>query len=223
VIRAASGSASSRALERSDRAKVPSCTCVRSARLASLLACSSSRVTLMRLAGVAISINYTIQHDTCNTYIRPDLDQISGEGNQAPIAMAVAPNLVPTTANFGAPPTLGTRVLLGRVVVPTTQNGSRYSTLDPASDDPVETHVRLGRSYIRTFPLWQRYLRCARAHVACRRNAQHSTEHSQRQKRSPAECCCENPSCIPPHAPRDYSQPATPMGREGLEPSTDGL
>jgi len=53
VIRAASGSASSSAVERSERASVPSCTCVRSASLASLAACPSSSVTLIRLADVA--------------------------------------------------------------------------------------------------------------------------------------------------------------------------
>ncbi len=54
VMRAASGSASSSAVARSERARVPSCTCVRSASLASFPACLSSRVTLMRFADVAI-------------------------------------------------------------------------------------------------------------------------------------------------------------------------
>src|SRR6187399_2300098 len=101
--------------------------------------------------------------------------------------MAVAPDLVPTTANFGAPPTIWTRVLLGRVVVPATQNGSRDSTLNTAGDDLVETHVRVGRSYVRAFPLWQSHIRCARAHVACGYNAQHDPDHGQHQKRSPTK------------------------------------
>ena len=58
MIRPASGSASSRAVERSDRASVPSWTCVRSASLASLPACASSSVTLIRLAAAAILSRY---------------------------------------------------------------------------------------------------------------------------------------------------------------------
>ena len=58
VIRAASGSASSSAVDRSERASVPSCTCVRAASLASFPACLSSSVTLIRLAIDAMSVHY---------------------------------------------------------------------------------------------------------------------------------------------------------------------
>jgi hypothetical protein len=62
VIREAPGSASSSALERSERARVPSCTCVRSARLASFRAYSGSRVTLILRLRSATFKGYTEGH-----------------------------------------------------------------------------------------------------------------------------------------------------------------
>ncbi len=62
-MRDASGSASSRAVESSDRARVPSWICVRSASLASLLARFSSSVTLTRLGLAAMHTNL---HDSCS-------------------------------------------------------------------------------------------------------------------------------------------------------------
>ena len=62
-----SASVSSRACESSDRARVPSWTCVRSANRASFAARSASTVTLRRRAPrSAMSRSYTLQHGTCS-------------------------------------------------------------------------------------------------------------------------------------------------------------